>query len=60
MILSEINQRKRRRTNPWFRGGKEILYFENHLLVNECSKWNYYTLTFKHKFEHSNDVVSFA
>jgi hypothetical protein len=58
MIHSEIDEKYKKK--GWFRGGKEIFYFENHLLVCEGQVKNYYTLRFSYKFQHVNDVVSFA
>jgi hypothetical protein len=41
----------------WFRDGYNIGYYKNSI---KKEKGYYYTLTFKYKFEHDNDVVYFA
>ena len=42
----------------WFRGGKDILYYQNCLRKKNSA--NYYTLTFTVEFQHDHDEVYFA
>jgi len=44
----------------WFRGCKNISYYQNHILKEKGSTKTYYTLEFSYKFPYSKDVVSFA
>ena len=58
MIYSEkMNKLKGKN---WFRGGKSIFYYQNHLLIEKDNYKRYYTLQFSYKFQHDGDIVSFA
>ena len=43
----------------WHRGGTEVCYFEN-AVPRRKSKRNYFTLSFSHRFNHTQDTVYFA
>ena len=60
MIYSDhLNKVKGRK---WFRGGKKIQYYQNHIIIDkeESVHQRYYTLQFIYTFPADNDVVSFA
>ena len=44
----------------WFRGGKDIMYYENGIKKGAKSTKSMYTLTFTYQFEYDKDIIHFA
>merc|ERR1712232_888028 len=44
----------------WFRGGENIIYYQNGVRPKAKNGTNYYTLTFTVEFQHDADTVYFA
>ena len=60
-ILCFSNQIKEKEGVGWHRIGESINYFQNHYKRDQCRfSRTYYTFTFTHTFEHSDDQVFFA